>query len=120
MKAQKPSISESSVRSFKRAKKAARQSHGICAALKAASPESNAKLVGRIVANLLDIQGYAEELGHQLKEIGNMKFPRDRDSLRSILIEFEEVPLYHGRLSIEELRHDVPRLLRDLDRKAAR
>jgi hypothetical protein len=120
MKPQKSRVSESSVRSLKRAKKAARQSHGISAAFRAASPNSSTKLVGRIVANLLNTQGHGEELEHQLKEIGAMKFPRDRAALRSLLIELEEVLLYHGRISIEELRRDVPRLLRDLDRKSFR
>jgi hypothetical protein len=112
--------SESSVRSLKRAKKAARQSHGISEAFRAASPNSSTKLVGRIVANLLNTQGHGEELEHQLKEIGAMKFPRDRAALRSLLIELEEVLIYHGRISIEQLRRDVPRLLRDLDRTSAR
>jgi hypothetical protein len=84
--------------------------------VKEALPETDPELIGGLFANLLDLWETGQTLDEKVKEICKMRLPRDRGRLRDVLIWIEAIQLDMASFWIDEVKKDVPKLLRALDR----
>jgi len=81
-----------------------------------ALPDTDPELIGGFFANLLDLWETGQTLDKKLKEICNLRFPRDRGRLHDALIWVDAIQVDMASYWIGEVKKDVPKLLRALDK----
>jgi hypothetical protein len=84
--------------------------------LKSALPHTDGELIGGMAANLLDLWETGQKLDKQLKSLRRLRFPEDRERLRNTLLWVEAIQLDMGAFWIAQVKKDIPKLLRALDK----
>ena len=84
--------------------------------LTAAMPEADPELIGGIFANILDLWETGQKLDRGLQKLSKLQLPRDCAQVRNILLWIEAIQLDMGAYWIREVKKDLPKLLRALDR----
>jgi hypothetical protein len=88
-----------------------------------ALPETDPELIGGFFANLLDLWETGQKLDKELQKLKKLRLPKDREELRNTLQWIEAIQLDMASYWIEEIKKDLPKLLKaldKLDRKSAR
>jgi hypothetical protein len=81
-----------------------------------ALPDTDPELIGGFFANLLDLWETGQKLDKKVKEISRLRFPRDRERLYHILIWVDATQVDMASYWTAEVKKDLPKLLRALDR----
>ncbi len=85
-------------------------------ALNRALPDTDRELIGGFCADLFDLWETGQTLEKKLKEICRMRFPRDSKKLYDTLIWVDAIQIDMGSYWIGEVKKDLPKLLRALDK----
>lgn len=85
-------------------------------ATKKALPGTDPELIGGFFADLLDLWETGQKLDKQLQKLEGLRFPRDRERLRDILIWISAIQIDMAAYWIGEINKDLPKLLQALDR----
>jgi hypothetical protein len=93
----------------------------LCARLRnilgAASPQSTVNLIGGIAVDLADFWGIGEEHKLRVKELLEMRFPKDRKRFEDMLYEFEIGLVMHAEWHAKHLRRRLEKMKKDLKLK---
>lgn len=81
-----------------------------------ALPDTDPELIGGFFANLLDLWETGQELDKELHNLAKLRFPRERERLRHVLLWIEAIQLDMGSYWIGEVKKDLPKLLTALDK----
>jgi hypothetical protein len=81
-----------------------------------ALPETDPELIGGILANLLDLWETGQKLDKELQKLKKLRLPKDRETLRSTLLWIDAIQLDMASYWIEEIKKDLPKLLKALDK----
>lgn len=81
-----------------------------------AFPEADPELIGGIFANLLDLWETGQKLDKELRKLKKLRLPQDRETLRSTLLWVDAIQLDMASYWIEEIKKDLPKLLKALDK----
>ena len=84
--------------------------------VKQALPDTDPELIGGFFADLLDLWETGQELDKELQKLTKLRMPRDREGLRDILLWIEAIQLDMGSYWIGEVKNDIPKLYKALDR----
>ncbi|HEY3038059.1 MAG TPA: hypothetical protein VGJ66_04940 [Pyrinomonadaceae bacterium] len=84
--------------------------------LTTALPETDPELIGGIFANLLDLWETGQKLDKELQKLKKLRLPQDREGLRSTLLWIDAIQLDMASYWIGEVKKDLPKLLKALDR----
>jgi hypothetical protein len=88
--------------------------------LTAALPETDPELIGGIFANLLDLWETGQKLDKELQKLKKLRLPKDREALRTTLQWIDAIQLDMASYWIEEIKKDLPKLLKALDKPERR
>jgi hypothetical protein len=84
--------------------------------VKEALPDTDPELIGGFFADLLDLWETGQKLDNELRRLTKLRFPRDREHLHDILIWIDAIQVDMGSYWIGEVKKDIPKLLRALDK----
>ena len=84
--------------------------------VKKALPGADPEAIGGFFANLFDLWETGQKLDEKLQMFTEFSFPRDRDRLRDVLIWIDAIQIDMATYWIREVRKDLPKLLRALDK----
>jgi hypothetical protein len=84
--------------------------------LKTALPDTDPELIGAFLANLLDLWETGQKLEKKLQKLKNLRFPRDQEVLRTVLLWIDAIQVDMASYWIAEVKRDLPKLLRALDK----
>jgi hypothetical protein len=84
--------------------------------VKEALPDTDPELIGGFFADLLDLWETGQKLDKELHNLTKLRFPQDRERLRDILSWISAIQIDMASYWIGEVRKDLPKLLRALDR----
>jgi len=84
--------------------------------LMAALPDTDQELIGGVCADLLDLWQTGQTLDKKLRELCHFRFPRDRARLQDALVWIEAIQLDMASYWIGEVKKDLPKLLKALDK----
>jgi len=84
--------------------------------VKEALPDTDPELIGGFFADLLDLWETGQTLDKELQKLTRLRFPQDRERLRSSLLWIEAIQLDMASYWIGEVKKDLPKLLKALDR----
>jgi hypothetical protein len=83
--------------------------------LKTALPNTDPELIGAFFANILDLWETSQELEGELQKLKKLRFPRDQEALRSVLLWIDAIQVDMASYWIGEVKRDLPKLLKALD-----
>lgn len=86
-------------------------------ALQKAFPNMDRQFIGDIVADLNSLWDLRQKLDKDLNKLFQMRFPRHRSHLYSLLIDIEVRQLDEASYLIRRLRRRLPKLVKELDRQ---
>jgi hypothetical protein len=84
--------------------------------MKTAMPRTDPELIGGFFANLFDVWETGQELDMKLRELVTLQLPRDAKRVGDILTWVEAIQLDMGSFWIREVKKDLPKLRRAVDR----
>ena len=84
--------------------------------LTTALPATDPELIGGIFANLLDLWETGQKLDKELQKLKKLRLPKDREALRNTLQWIDAIQLDMASYWIEEIKKDLPKLLKALDK----
>jgi hypothetical protein len=84
--------------------------------VKKALPDTDPELIGGFFANLLDLWETGQKLDKELQKLTKLRMPHDRERLRDILLWIEAIQLDMGSFWIREVKKDMSKLYKALDR----
>lgn len=84
--------------------------------LTTALPATDPELIGGIFANLLDLWETGQKLDKELRKLKKLRLPKDRETLRSTLQWIDAIQLDMASYWIDEIKKDLPKLLKALDK----
>jgi hypothetical protein len=84
--------------------------------VKEALPDTDPEVIGGFFADLLDLWETGQKLDKELHNLTKLRFPQDRERLRDILIWISAIQVDMASYWIGEVKKDLPRLLRALDK----
>jgi hypothetical protein len=84
--------------------------------VKEALPDTDPELIGGFFADLLDLWETGQKLDKELHRLTKLRFPEDREHLYDILIWISAIQVDMGSYWIGEVKKDIPKLLRALDK----
>lgn len=84
--------------------------------LTTALPATDPELIGGIFANLLDLWETGQKLDKELQKLKKLRLPKDRETLRSTLQWIDAIQLDMASYWIDEIKKDLPKLLKALDK----
>jgi hypothetical protein len=85
-------------------------------ALRTALPNTDPRLIGSFLANLLDLWEASQKLEWELQKLSKLRLPRDQETLRSVLIWIDAIQIDLASFWIGEVKRDLPRLLKAMDK----
>jgi hypothetical protein len=85
-------------------------------AVQEALPDTAPELIGGILAGLLDLWETGQKLDKELQRLTEFRFPQDRELLRDVLIWVSAIQIDMASCWIGQVKSDLPKLLRELDR----
>jgi hypothetical protein len=91
---------------------------GLLRALKEAMPQTDPQLIGDFVADVEDLWEYGQKLDQHFKAVFRMKFPKDSERLRELLLNIDHEQCDEAWAHIEGLKKSLPRLIKGLDRQS--
>ena len=83
---------------------------------KEALPETDPELIGGFFADLLDLWETGQKLDKELLKLQELRLPEDRERLRDILIWISAIQVDMASYWIDQIRKDLPKLMRELDK----
>jgi len=83
---------------------------------KEALPDTSPELIGGFFADLLDLWETGQRLDKELLKLKELRFPRDREQLRSFLIWISAIQIDMASFWIGGAKKYLPKLLRAVDR----
>ena len=101
-------------------RRSARVARQMQISLQRAFPNVDPEFIGFVVADLDSLWDLRQKLDRDLRKLFAMRFPRQRNDLRSFLIDVETRQLDEGFYLIRRLRKRLPKLLKELDRQERR
>jgi hypothetical protein len=87
--------------------------------LRSALPATEPEVIGGICADLFDLWETGQKLDKELKKLTTLRFPRDQQRLRDTLVWIDAIQLDMASYWIGEVRKDLPKLFKALDRRMA-
>ncbi len=87
----------------------------IMRAMKTGLPSTDPELIGGFCADLLDLWETGQKLDKELQKLKKLRLPKDREALRDTLHWINAIQLDMASYWIEEVRKDLPKLLKALD-----
>ncbi len=108
-----PKISKEDRRLIRRNVTLARKLYHV---LSLASPRSSQTLISNMAVDLADIWKIGESHRRDVKKLMRMRFPRDREQLRTLLIKDIDLNLlFENQYHLTSLKKCLPKLLKDMN-----
>jgi hypothetical protein len=97
-----------------RAKRFSRLSRDLSITFRTVCPNVKPKLIGTIIALLLDVVDRSDQIRRDVQELTRFKHPRDAQALKSSLQDLQFLSLAHQRRHIAQLLRYMPSLFRGI------
>jgi hypothetical protein len=94
-----------------------RVANSMTATFSKALPNLGPGILDDLVADLSSLWNLRQKLDNDLKDLFEMRFPKDREHLHSFLIDIEVRQLDEASYLIRRLRKRIPTVLKALDRQ---
>jgi hypothetical protein len=107
---------KSSTMDKSRAKRFARLSRNLANTFCRVCPNVSPKLRGTVIALLLDVFDYSGEIKKDVQKLTRLKRPTDAKAFGSFLTDMQLLRLQHQQRSIADLLHNIPILLRSVNK----